>query len=109
MRLIGYSRIHVGLADMGFASLRSFGGIGFAIDYSPSVIDFNFSNDFAIEGAESLDQPGQRGLRDSLDRLRGIRGARPFRASILSHALQHHGFGSKTSLALSLIAGANEL
>src|ERR1051325_320055 len=109
MRLIGYSRIHVGLADMGFASLRSFGGIGFAIDNSPSVIDFNFSNDFAIEGAESLDQPGQRDLRDILDRLRGIRGARPFRASILSHALQHHGFGSKTSLALSLIAGANEL
>jgi beta-ribofuranosylaminobenzene 5'-phosphate synthase len=109
MKVIGYPRIHVGLADMGFASPRSFGGIGFAIEHSPTMIDFSFRDDFAIEGTKGLDQAGKRDLHHILDHLSGIRGARPFHASIVSHALQHQGFGSKTSLALSLITGANEL
>jgi beta-ribofuranosylaminobenzene 5'-phosphate synthase len=109
MRLTAYPRIHVGLADMGFASLRSFGGVGFAIEYSPTVIEFDFGNEFALEGTEDLDQAARGDLDQVLARLRLIPAVRSFRAKVLSHAPQHNGFGSKTSLALSLVTGADQL
>jgi beta-ribofuranosylaminobenzene 5'-phosphate synthase len=109
MQLTAYPRIHVGLADMGFASQRAFGGVGFAINYSTTVTDFDFSEKFILSGTEQLDEVACLDLGRVLEHLQGIPGVRPFRANILRHAPQHVGFGSKTSLALSLIAGANHL
>jgi beta-ribofuranosylaminobenzene 5'-phosphate synthase len=109
MRLTAYPRIHIGLADMGFASQRAFGGVGFAIEHSTTIVDLVFNNEFLLSGVESLDELARFDLTCIMDRLQQISGVRPFHARIVRHAPQHCGFGSKTSLALSLIAGANHL
>ena len=40
MHIIARPRIHISLADMGYASLRSFGGVGFSLDCEPTVVEF---------------------------------------------------------------------
>ena len=109
MRLTAYPRIHVGLADMGFASQRAFGGVGFAIEHSTTVVDLVPSDEFLLSGVERLDEAARLDLHYIMETLQKISGVRPFHARIFRHSPQHCGFGSKTSLALSLIAGANYL
>ncbi len=99
----------MGLADMGFASQRVFGGVGFALNHSATVVDFAFDDRFLLSGIDRLDKAACIDLTAILERLKNVSGVKPFRARILRHAPQHCGFGSKTSLALSLIAGANQL
>jgi beta-ribofuranosylaminobenzene 5'-phosphate synthase len=107
MQLTAYPRIHVGLADMGFASQRAFGGVGFAIEHSTTVVDFIPSDVFQLTGVEQLDEVGRWDLHHIIEAIQKSSDVRPFHARILKHPPQHCGFGSKTSLALSLIAGAN--
>jgi beta-ribofuranosylaminobenzene 5'-phosphate synthase len=109
MQLTAYPRIHVSLADMGLVSQRAFGGVGFAINYPITVVDFVLNDDFLISGIDRLDEAGRLDLARILERLQTRSSVRPFHARILKHAPQHCGFGSKTSLALSLVAGANHL
>jgi beta-ribofuranosylaminobenzene 5'-phosphate synthase len=109
MQLTAYPRIHVGLADMGFVSQRAFGGIGFAINYPTTVIDFVSNDKFLLSGIDRLDEAASFDLTRILERLQASFGVRPFHARVLKHAPQHCGFGSKTSLALCLVAGANQL
>ena len=106
MRILAYPRIHVGLADMGHASLRAFGGVGFSIQYCPTLFRFERSDEVELLGTETLDAAAQHDLAVIADGLHRSRGG--FRATIESHARQHIGLGSKTSMILSLIAGANE-
>src|ERR1700734_3657940 len=107
MQLTAYPRIHVGLADMGFASQRAFGGVGFAIEHPTTVVDFAPSDVFRLSGVEQLDEVGRLDLDHIFENIKKPSGVRPFHAMILRHPPQHSGFGSKTSLALSLISGAN--
>jgi beta-ribofuranosylaminobenzene 5'-phosphate synthase len=106
MHIIARPRIHIGLADMGFASLRSFGGVGFSLDCEPTVVEFEPSRTVEIEGTEVLDTRARLQLSE-LERLRAVREKVGFRAIIKSVPRQHVGLGSKTSLALSILAGAN--
>ncbi|MDN4984657.1 sugar kinase [Bradyrhizobium sp. WYCCWR 13022] len=108
MQITGFPRIHVGLTDLGFASQRRFGGVGFAIDYPITVMEFNGSSEFALTGLDGLDLPARAELQRIFVRLQDLARAKPFCAHLSAHAPQHCGFGSKTTLVLSLIAGANE-
>ena len=108
MHIIARPRIHISLADMGYASLRSFGGVGFSLDCEPTVIEFEPCRTVEIDGTEVLDTRAQLELSELVKRLRAVREKFVgFRAIIKSVPRQHVGLGSKTSLALSIIAGAN--
>lgn len=107
MHIIARPRIHVSLADMGFASLRAFGGIGFSIEKPLTVFQFEQCSGIEIHGLEVLDDEGRADLIQVIERMKNDRGELRFRALLKSFPPQHVGFGSKTALALALIAGVN--
>jgi beta-ribofuranosylaminobenzene 5'-phosphate synthase len=107
MHLIARPRIHVSLADMGFASLRAFGGIGFSIEQPLTVFQFDQCSGIEIDGLEVLDEEGRADLNQVIERMKSDRGELHFRAVLKTAPPQHVGFGSKTALALGLIAGVN--
>lgn len=107
MYIVARPRIHVSLADMGFASLRSFGGIGFSIEQPLTVFQFQQCSGLEIHGLEVLDEEGRADLTQVVERMKHEQGEMQFRAVLKSAPPQHVGFGSKTTLSLALIAGAN--
>jgi beta-ribofuranosylaminobenzene 5'-phosphate synthase len=107
MHIIARPRIHVSLADMGFASLRAFGGIGFSIEQPLTIIQFEQCSGLEIHGLEVLDEEGRADLTHVIERMKHDRGELHFRAVLKAAPPQHVGFGSKTALALALIAGVN--
>jgi beta-ribofuranosylaminobenzene 5'-phosphate synthase len=107
MRIITRPRIHVSLADMGFASLRAFGGIGFSIEQPLTVLQFEQCDRVEIEGLQVLDEEGRADLTQVIERIRNDQGELRFRAVLREAPPQHVGFGSKTALSLALIAGVN--
>lgn len=107
MHIVARPRIHVSLADMGFASLRAFGGIGFSIERPLTVFQFEQCNELELHGLEVLDEEGRADLTQVIKRMTIDRGELHFRAQLKEAPLQHVGFGSKTTLSLALIAGVN--
>jgi beta-ribofuranosylaminobenzene 5'-phosphate synthase len=107
MHIIARSRIHISLADMGFASIRAFGGIGFSIEQPVTVFQFEQCRRIEVGGLETLDDEGRADLVQVIERMRNDQGDLNFRAALKAAPPQHVGFGSKTALALALIAGTN--
>jgi beta-ribofuranosylaminobenzene 5'-phosphate synthase len=107
MHIVARPRIHVSLADMGFASLRAFGGIGFSIERPPIVFQFEPCRGVETRGLEVLDEEGRADLTQAIERMTNDRGELRFRAVLRATPPQHVGFGSKTALSLALIAGVN--
>jgi beta-ribofuranosylaminobenzene 5'-phosphate synthase len=107
MHIVARPRIHVSLADMGFASLRAFGGIGFSIEQPLTILQFERCNRLEIHGLEVLDEEGRADLTEVVERMKHEQGEMHLRAVLKSAPPQHVGFGSKTALSLALIAGVN--
>jgi beta-ribofuranosylaminobenzene 5'-phosphate synthase len=108
VRVVAGSRIHISLADMGFASPRSFGGVGFMLDKPAADVELRHSASTLLIGAKDLDQACQAELAALLMSLTGDGGS-PVQVVINGHGLQHVGLGTKTSLKLAVIAGYNHL
>jgi beta-ribofuranosylaminobenzene 5'-phosphate synthase len=98
-----YPRIHIGLADMGFASPRCYGGVGFTLEQPATVVRVKPWSDLALTGFESIDCTS----RDELYRI--IRDFSQickvnFKIELVSMPPQHHGYGTKTTLLLAVLA-----
>lgn len=93
---------------MGFASPRSYGGVGFMIDRVAARVSVRRTDLAAIDGTESLDVDAQRELSDLLLSLveKSGKGAG---LTVRDHGPQHLGLGTKTALKLSIIAGFDDL
>jgi beta-ribofuranosylaminobenzene 5'-phosphate synthase len=109
MHIVARPRLHLSLADMGYVSSRVFGGIGFAVDAPPTVFQFEQAECVELHGLDALDDEGRNDLFQVAERLKFTQLNCGFRAFLVSAPPQHVGFGSKTSLALSLLAGVNIL
>jgi beta-ribofuranosylaminobenzene 5'-phosphate synthase len=107
MHIVARPRIHVSLADMGFASLRAFGGIGFSIEQPLTVFQFEQCSGIEIRGLQVLDEEGRADLTQVIERMKNDQGEMHFRVILKEVPPQHVGFGTKTSLALALVAGVN--
>jgi beta-ribofuranosylaminobenzene 5'-phosphate synthase len=92
---------------MGFASLRAFGGIGFSIEQPMTVLQFEPCQSIEIYGLDVLDEEGRADLSQVIERMRNDQEDLNFRATLKVTPPQHVGFGSKTALALALIAGVS--
>jgi beta-ribofuranosylaminobenzene 5'-phosphate synthase len=103
--LHSFPRIHIGLLDLGNATLRDHGGAGFCIDGLPVEIAIRHSRSARIVGLSQLDRDGQCDLRAAIERMRG--GLKwPSMAVRLSNVLpQHVGLGSKTATILGVLKG----
>lgn len=97
------SRIHIALSDMGFASPRAFGGVGFMLDKIAADVELRFAPANSLEGASDLDQACQVELATLLATVAKA-GEKPVRAIVHSHAPQHIGLGTKTALKLAIIS-----
>lgn len=102
------SRIHIALGDMGFASPRAFGGVGFMLDRAAADVKLSCATATSLEGASGLDRACQAELATLLAALTEV-GGKPFRAIIHGHALQHVGLGTKTALKLAIISAYRHL
>lgn len=96
------SRIHMGLADMGFVSPRAFGGVGFIIDQPQTRLTAYPCKQLELVGFGSLDPRA----RDECERLcrKVLASGQGVRVTLESAPPQHVGLGSKTALKLSILA-----
>jgi beta-ribofuranosylaminobenzene 5'-phosphate synthase len=108
MRIVAHARLHLSLADMGYASARSFGGVGFSITHPCTTLDLKRHEKVELDGLHRLDEEARNELTAIANRLRA-RVSGGFRMKLDSSPPQHVGFGTKTSLSLGLIAGVNAL
>ncbi len=95
IRVSAGSRIHIALADMGFASPRAFGGVGFMVDKIAADVELRRAPATSLEGVSDLDQKCQVELATLLATVAKA-GGKPVQAVVHGHALQHIGLGTKT-------------
>lgn len=103
MQVVAPSRLHIGLLDLGYASARAYGGIGFAIAEPRVRVSAIEATSFSIAHNGFLDARGQMDLTIALDRLfRLIR--KPSAALSIDEAPPRHiGLGSKTATLLAVL------
>jgi beta-ribofuranosylaminobenzene 5'-phosphate synthase len=108
VRVRAASRIHIALADMGFASPRAFGGVGFMIDRTAADVELRRASKTAFFGTAELDEACNSELEALVTSLAEPDG-QPVEAIVHSHALQHTGLGTKTALKLAVVSGYHRL
>lgn len=100
------ARIHVTLCDLGRATPRAYGGVGFALE-TPRVEISVARGAGAVTGIP-LDSAAQASLSCLSKTLSDLAGER-LGIHVRDVPEQHSGVGSKTALLLAVIAAANEL
>ena len=109
MLVSGRARIHISLADMGFASPRAFGGLGFAIHEHNTLLKLSPAKRLEIGGAERLDSRTGEALTEVITRVLAKTEETGCKIEILKSPPQHVGLGSQTTLLLAAVAGLNNL
>lgn len=92
---------------MGRATSYAFGGVGFSVQASETVVEVSArpDNQFTIEGA--ADPSALTDVRLALERLASQSSTPGFKVQIQNTPPTHSGFGSKTSLILSVLEAAS--
>ena len=101
-----FPRLHLGLLDLGGATLRSYGGGGLSLNGMPTLIQCARSDVVRIEGLETLDQRGRRSVTRLLEDLAAALPS-AFSVRIVSSMPEHCGLGSKTNLLLGIAMAAS--
>jgi beta-ribofuranosylaminobenzene 5'-phosphate synthase len=109
VRVISRPRIHIGLVDLSGASLRSYGGVGFAINALPTIWSVRESETTELHGIENLDDDAKRDLAYLKERLEPFCAGSGYHATLEGVAQQHIGLGTKTTICMSLITAVNGL
>lgn len=107
--LRAYPRIHIGLIDLGSATHRRYGGIGFSLSEPATVVRATPSRRLSVIGLRKLDSAGRRDVLAALDRLKQRIGHVTLRLTIERIPPQHVGLGTKTTIVLALLAAATRL
>lgn len=107
-RVIGYPRLHVGLFDLGTATLRQYGGIGMAINGPPTVISARPAGRFSIDGLELVDGAAAADLDAAIGRLSLGRTRPPVSVTVHDLPPQHVGLGTKTTLVLAVLKAISD-
>ena len=102
-QVIGYPRLHMGLFDLGSATLRQYGGIGASLHGPETMVTAELSERSSINGIEVLDVAAGRDLDAALERLAAPHGLPPIAIRIHAVPPQHVGLGTKTTLLLSVL------
>lgn len=105
----GFPRLHAALFDLGTATPRQYGGIGFAIDGPSTVITAELASRFSLRGMERLDDQAIFDLDAAVTRLRMCADFPPMCVTIEELPPQHIGLGTKTTLVLSILKAVTTL
>jgi beta-ribofuranosylaminobenzene 5'-phosphate synthase len=101
-------RIHTGLIDLAGVSDRRFCGVGFSISGPSTTWHVEEAADVRLNGISNLDHLALSDIETVVNTLKAI-SVGGFSATLESSPPQHIGFGTKTSLLLSLIAAVSRL
>jgi beta-ribofuranosylaminobenzene 5'-phosphate synthase len=107
--LRAYPRIHIGLIDLGSATGRRYGGLGFSLSRPAAVVHASHSQHFSLTGIEKLDSLGRRDVSAALARLKRRVGPLKIHLKLDSLPPQHVGLGTKTTVVLALLTAAVNL
>jgi beta-ribofuranosylaminobenzene 5'-phosphate synthase len=102
------SRVHVTLCDLGRATPRAYGGIGFALDQPRVRIRVQAGAGEPLL-PPTADERTVSAVQTLMTRLLTIEACRAFRIEVEALPPQHSGTGTKTALLLAIAAGVNEL
>jgi beta-ribofuranosylaminobenzene 5'-phosphate synthase len=108
VRVQAGSRIHIALADVGFASPRAFGGVGFMLDRTAADVELRRAQTTALVGTADLDKECNLELAALLASLAEA-DSQPVKMIVHAHALQHVGLGTKTALKLAVVSAYHRL
>jgi beta-ribofuranosylaminobenzene 5'-phosphate synthase len=101
-----FPRLHIGLIDLGNATMRQNGGAGISIQGLQGLhteVRVRGSASFRLEGLESLDSRMKADISSALSRLFKRIPPPPIALHITCTPPQHVGLGSKTALILALL------
>jgi beta-ribofuranosylaminobenzene 5'-phosphate synthase len=96
-----FSRIHLGLIDLGSATRRRYGGAGIVVG-SPVVEVIAEPGTGIRTGFEKLDQLGHQSIAAAIARIPGL-DQQKFNVHLRRVPPQHVGLGTKTTLTLSVL------
>jgi beta-ribofuranosylaminobenzene 5'-phosphate synthase len=99
-----FPRVHVALTDMGRATRRAFGGIGFSYKGPETTWRVKDSSRFELSGLDLLDVAAQQDVCEVAEVARKRMLVRPVQASLRTISRQHCGYGTKTAVLLGLLA-----
>lgn len=101
--IVSRPRLHIGLVNLSELSARRNCGVGFSINSYMTSWHLRHSDDYQLNLRNQLDDDAQRDLTAVVCELRRQIPGGPFNATLEHVAPQHIGFGTKTSLCMSLI------
>jgi beta-ribofuranosylaminobenzene 5'-phosphate synthase len=102
------ARLHLGLFDLGHATRRSFGGVGFMIDEPRAVVEAIKSDNTRVY-SDYLSLETTRGLQGRVEDLRRQLGTGPVAIFVRRGPPEHIGLGSKTCLTLACLTAASTI
>jgi beta-ribofuranosylaminobenzene 5'-phosphate synthase len=101
-----FPRLHVTLINMGNGGYRTNGGVGFAIGYPITSVEFKRSTHFQISDKRknALSSSSEARLSDAINRLCDLHGLKSgISVKVTGDSQPHFGFGTGTSLRLACI------
>jgi beta-ribofuranosylaminobenzene 5'-phosphate synthase len=108
-RVCGYPRLHAALFDLGTATLRQYGGIGFAIDGPRTTLVVDRASHFSLSPTDLLDDRSTQDLSAAVDRFRSRSRIPAISINIEALPPQHVGLGTKTTLVLCVLKAIQTL
>jgi beta-ribofuranosylaminobenzene 5'-phosphate synthase len=97
-----YPRLHFGLADLGHATARKYGGAGVVLDWPAVEVEARSSAEPSLHTLVDIDERTLSHVSESIGNIRKISGIQT--ALLIKRALpEHAGLGSKTALILAAL------
>lgn len=97
-----FPRLHLGLLDLGNATPRTYGGVGFMLDALPTEIEV-VPGTKHIYQLNNVDEVGRLDVRAAIERMSKRYQLKGGTLEVRSLPPQHIGLGTKTSLVLAVL------
>src|SRR4051812_17428413 len=99
-----FPRLHVALIDLGKATRRSYGGVGFVLSDPRVRIRATIASRPTLDDLAELDAGARSDVLNALRRIKRQVGHVDVRIEILHAPPQHVGLGCKTALVVGVVA-----
>jgi beta-ribofuranosylaminobenzene 5'-phosphate synthase len=106
--VVGRSRLHIALHAVGSATGRRYGGVGVALDSPVTTVEWASSSAaLSVRYGVALEDRTRIEVREALQRFAQSVGSLRGEVVVTSTPPAHRGYGSKTSLLLSVLEAAS--
>jgi len=106
--VVTFPRVHISLIDLGDATGRRYGGVGFALEGLETTAVATVATENRLIGPASFQRRDVVDVSRALDRVSHRLGI-PFEVTVACGAPSHSGFGTKTSTVFAALMACNAL